>query len=33
MEEFKNINITDDTYADLARIFEMMPPSMLRKNK
>ena len=33
MNEIENIKITDDTYADLARILDMMPPSMLRKNQ
>ena len=30
MKKMEDIKITEDTYADLARIFDMMPPSILR---
>ena len=30
-EADERINLSDDTYADLARILDMMPPSMLAK--
>ena len=33
MEELEKIELTDETFADLSRILDMMPPSMLRKNK
>ena len=31
LEKIENINITDETYLDLSRIFDMMSPSMIRK--
>ena len=33
MKEIENIKITDETYLDLAKILDMMSPSMIRKNK
>lgn len=33
MEEIEKLEITPDTYVDLARILDMMPPSMIRKDK